>query len=180
MVQDWGFNYIYLRQEGAVTRVNLKDHSFRDVARTPVEDFDSETTNQTKPSWLSKPNQIWMCGASDNGEDQKGEDKDSEVYTPEPFPEHEFEPMGWPDILATLDVCTNEVNPTLFCDEEGYDLFSFQMVNVLAKSQETIEENPRECEVRAHKMRFLLLTARMLANLGKNATTPQMTFGTLT
>ena len=41
MIQDWGFNYIYLRQQQAVTRINLSNHSYRDVARTPVEDFES-------------------------------------------------------------------------------------------------------------------------------------------
>ena len=39
MVQDWGFNYLYLRQVSAITRVNLKDHSYRDVGKTPIEDF---------------------------------------------------------------------------------------------------------------------------------------------
>ena len=33
MIQDWGFNYIYLRQQEAITRVNLKDHSYKDVAQ---------------------------------------------------------------------------------------------------------------------------------------------------
>ena len=36
MIQDWGFNYIYLRQPQAVMRINLGNHSYRDVARTPV------------------------------------------------------------------------------------------------------------------------------------------------
>ena len=39
MIQDWGFNYIYLRQPHAVTRINLGNHSYRDVARTPVGGF---------------------------------------------------------------------------------------------------------------------------------------------
>ena len=44
MIQDWGFNYLYLRQEQAITRINLKDHSYRDVTHSPVEEFDSLTT----------------------------------------------------------------------------------------------------------------------------------------
>ena len=111
--------------------MNLKDHSYRDVAKTPIEDFESETT--TPPSWLGRSNQLWMCGASDNEEEhpESGDEGRSETYVPEPFPEKEFEPHGWSDILATLDVCTNEVTPTMFCDEEGYDLFPFQMVKIL-------------------------------------------------
>ena len=40
MIQDWGFNFIYLRQPQAITRINLGNHTYRDVAKTPVEDFD--------------------------------------------------------------------------------------------------------------------------------------------
>ena len=55
MIQDWGFNYIYLRQQEAITRINLLDHSYRDVARTPIEDFESATltTKSSKPSWMN-------------------------------------------------------------------------------------------------------------------------------
>ena len=48
MVQDWGYDYIYLRHLGNTTRINMKDHSYKDVNRTPVEDFDSTTTTKTK------------------------------------------------------------------------------------------------------------------------------------
>ena len=40
MVQDWGYDYIYLRHMETTTRINLKDHSYRDVMRTRVEDFE--------------------------------------------------------------------------------------------------------------------------------------------
>ena len=43
MIQDWGFNYIYLQQNEAITRISLIDHSYRDVARTPIEDYESAT-----------------------------------------------------------------------------------------------------------------------------------------
>ena len=64
MIQDWGFNYIYLRQQEAITRINVTDHSFRDVARTPVEDFESATitTRSSKPSWMNSTSHLWMCG----------------------------------------------------------------------------------------------------------------------
>ena len=44
------------------------------------------------------------------------------------FLEQEFEPHGWHDILATLDVCAN-VHATKQCDDEGYDLIYMNMVN---------------------------------------------------
>ena len=61
----------------------------------------------------------------------------------EPFPEHEFEPHGWQDILATLDVCAN-VHATKHCDEEGYDLISMNMVNVVRMEMiaEASQQNP--------------------------------------
>ena len=40
MVQNWGYDYIYLRHECAITRVNLKNHSYRDVTHMPMEEFD--------------------------------------------------------------------------------------------------------------------------------------------
>ena len=39
MTQDWGSNYVYLRQPKAITRINLMDHSYQDVTKTPVEEF---------------------------------------------------------------------------------------------------------------------------------------------
>ena len=60
--------------------MNLKDHSYRDVAKTPIEDFESATT--TQPSWLGRPNQLWMWGASDNEDNhlEREEKGKSEVY----------------------------------------------------------------------------------------------------
>ena len=65
MIQDWGFNYIYLRQNEAITRINLLDHSYRDVARTPIEDYESATliTISSQQSWNNSASQLWICGA---------------------------------------------------------------------------------------------------------------------
>ena len=40
MIQDWGSNYVYLRQPKAITRINLIDHSYQNVTKTPVEEFE--------------------------------------------------------------------------------------------------------------------------------------------
>src|SRR5271170_600170 len=144
MIQDWGFNYIYLRKQEAITRINLANHSYRDVARTPVENFESATTRakSSVPSWIAPHKEIWMCGASEEGGSKGDLDISAcdEAYIPEPFPEADLEPSGWRDILATLDVCVNEVTPTVFCDEEGYDLAPFQMIRVIPEN-ETIPDN---------------------------------------
>lgn len=33
VLEDWGYDYLYLRHEDVTTRVNLKNHTFRDVTR---------------------------------------------------------------------------------------------------------------------------------------------------
>ena len=58
-----------------------------------------------------------MCGAFDQGsldEDHYIHHRamDNKEYVPEPFPEELFEPLEWTHILATLDVCTNEITQT--------------------------------------------------------------------
>ena len=37
MIQDWGYNYWYLRHDGVITRVNLRNHQYRDVTYSPIE-----------------------------------------------------------------------------------------------------------------------------------------------
>ena len=36
MVQDWGYDYIYLRHKCATTRVNLKNYSYKDITHMPM------------------------------------------------------------------------------------------------------------------------------------------------
>ena len=45
-IQDWGYNYLYLRHDGVTTRVNLSTHEYRDVAKLPVAGFELATTSQ--------------------------------------------------------------------------------------------------------------------------------------
>ena len=67
MIQDWGFNYIYLRQQEAITCINLIDHSHRYVARTPIKEFESATMTEksSKPLLVDSTPYLWMCGAFD-------------------------------------------------------------------------------------------------------------------
>ena len=139
MIQDWGFDYIYLWQDTSITRVNMRNHSFKDVAKTPIEDFESATTSYVKPSWIGKPNYLWMCGTLESGDQKEREGKESELndYILEPFSKHKFEPLRWTDVLAIVTISVNDITSTLFCDEEGYDIIPVQMVNVL----NILEEN---------------------------------------
>ena len=59
-------------------------------------------------------------------------------YIPKPFLEHEFEPLGWNDVLAVLatgGVCAN-IHATRHCDKEGYDIMSIYMVKVIQEDEE--------------------------------------------
>ncbi|MCO5577550.1 hypothetical protein L7F22_031381 [Adiantum nelumboides] len=100
MIQDWGYDQIYLRHKELVTKINMKDHSYRDVAKTPVQDYDSIVINGNGVPWMQTKAHVWMCGASDNGDLTREEcilerSLTDEAYIPEPFTEHLFEPFGW-------------------------------------------------------------------------------------
>ncbi|MCO5554904.1 hypothetical protein L7F22_008442 [Adiantum nelumboides] len=129
MIQDWGYNYLYLRHPNVLTRVDLKHHSYKDVVNTPVRDLVSTVANEDSiPSWLIKNRPVWLRDAQEDS-DREGSSSTSD-YIAEPFPEIELEPFGWQDILATLDVCAN-VHATRHCDDNGYDIQSMFMVHVL-------------------------------------------------
>ena len=65
MLQDWGFDYLYVRQETSTTRVNLKNHTYRNVTVLPIEEFDSASSEASLPTESSKDAQKnWMCSAA--------------------------------------------------------------------------------------------------------------------
>ena len=144
MIQDWGYNYIYLCHAHATTCIDLKDHSYKDVAHTPVRDMISTAEPEDSvPSWIVNGRPLWLSAAVEEGKEEG--DVSLEDYIPEPFPKHEFEPHGWQDILATLDVCA-DVHATKHCDEEGYDLISMNMVNVvfMEMTAEASQQTPKK------------------------------------
>ena len=64
MVQNWGYNYLHLWNETAITRVNLKNHFHRDVTRMPMEEFDSASSEQSDSS--HEDQQICGCAERQN------------------------------------------------------------------------------------------------------------------
>ena len=134
MIQHWGFNYICLWQQEAITQVDLKDHSYRDVARTLVEDFKSATFDEKSamPSWATQRH-IYGCVEHEillKEQCALSLDAPNDAYILEPFPEDEFKLVECRGILATLDVCVNETTPTVFYDEEGYNVIPICMIKV--------------------------------------------------
>ena len=81
---------------------------------------------ESVPLWLTNGRPLWLSKAIDENGGES--DANSLNYIPKTFPKEEFEPHGWHDILATLDVCAN-VHATKHCDDEGYALISMNMVN---------------------------------------------------
>ena len=129
MVQDWGYNYLYLQNKTAITHVNLKNHSHRDVTRMPMEEFDLASLEQSNSSHKDQQENLWMCGASKASMVIDGlewcRDVMDEAYVHVPYPEEKFEPVEWPHCLATLDVST--VNQKLsFAMKRAMTSFQFE------------------------------------------------------
>ena len=134
MVQDWGYNYLYLRHETTITRVNLKNHSHRDVTHMPMEEFDSASSKNFGSNDEENLEISWICGASKASMVTDGSEWHKEVqnnsFTPVPYPET-FEPVEWPHCLATIDVSTLN-HGTKSCDEDGYDIVPIRMIGVIS------------------------------------------------
>ena len=108
----------------------MRDHSYKDVLNTPVRDMVSTIGQEdTIPSWLVHKDPLGLCGMDE--EEEGSEVSGSIKYILGPFPEHELEPYGWHDILATLDVCANVHEGAIYYDEEGYDIRSTYMVSIV-------------------------------------------------
>ena len=123
----------------------MSNHSYHDVARTSVEDIESATATakSSRPSWEHSESHLWMCEASKGEIDEEDVmPKLDEDYILEPFPNDQFIPNAWQDVLATVFVCVNEVTPTVFCDEAGYDIIPVHMVRVL--HEETKQEDDEQ------------------------------------
>ena len=55
----------YLRHEIAIARVNLKNHSHRDVTHMSMEEFESTLSKYSKSSSKEhKCENLWICGSS--------------------------------------------------------------------------------------------------------------------
>ena len=63
MVQDWGYNYLYLRHETAITRINLHNHSYRDVTHMPMDEFDSDSSEESDSTEEGNHANLWICDA---------------------------------------------------------------------------------------------------------------------
>ena len=63
VVQDWGYNCLYSRHKNAIVRVNLDDHTYRDVTKSPIEDVNT-TSYELSRELTSEETQeegAWLC-----------------------------------------------------------------------------------------------------------------------
>ena len=141
LIQDWGKNHLYLKHTHALIRVNTAEHSYKDVKETPIDKYDSITTHRSRvPAWEQAQAHLWMCGDFDQGSLDENHcihhrAMDEKEYIPKPFLEDLFEPLEWTHVLATLDVCTNKITQTQFCDEEGNDIIPLCTLKVCYDSK---------------------------------------------
>ena len=142
MVQDWGYNYLYLRHEIAITRVNLKNHSHGDVTHMPMDEFDSASSENSNSQEGDKRANLWMCGASqatmltDGFEWRKEVENDKFIHVP--YPEEKFEPFEWAHCLVAINVCTLNLGIKFF-DAKGYDIVPIQMIAIVNDDQEVVK-----------------------------------------
>ena len=105
MTQDWGYKYIYLCHQNATTRIDLCNHSYKDVVNTPVRDMVSTVAHEdSMPLWLVNGCPLWLSEAINESE---GESNTSSLnYILEPFLEEELNHMdgmtSWPHLMCVL------------------------------------------------------------------------------
>ena len=84
---------------------------------------------ESLPSWLVHMEPMWLCEV--DKEDGNLGMEELHDYMSNPFFKQEFEPYGWHDILATLDVCANVHATNKHSNDEGYDIVSYNMVSIV-------------------------------------------------
>ncbi|KAH7294633.1 hypothetical protein KP509_27G010700 [Ceratopteris richardii] len=87
---------------------------------------------------------LWMCKvaveeekrekAREVGAKETHRSIQDPAYAPVVFPYEEFEPHGWAEILATMDVAINEEQWTPHCDEDGYDISVFSIEPIMGEA----------------------------------------------
>ena len=81
MIQDWGYNYIYLHHPNATTRNDLCNHSYKDMVNTPMRDMVSTLAHEDLvSSWLVNGRRLWLNEAINESEGES--DASSSNYIP--------------------------------------------------------------------------------------------------
>lgn len=94
-----------------IIKVNLHDHSYRDVTTKPIGKFESTSyglTQQVLDDDMSDE-RTWMCqlfnrASIKNQMEQVDRLIKEDVHIPNPFPKDKLDPHLWMQVLATMDV----------------------------------------------------------------------------
>ena len=145
VVQDWGYNCLYLRHKNAIVRVNLDDHTYRDVTKSPIEDADTTSyeLNKELSSTETQEEGAWLCEIYEHASMQENvklvEDLErDEAYMPQQISNDKIEEHVWMQVLSTIDVSALS-RGTCFCNELGYDIEPILMITVKRDANDEIE-----------------------------------------
>ena len=137
VLKDWGYDYLYLRHEDVTTCVDLKTHTFKDVTRTPVKEFESSTSDLTPQTIIESTStkDAWICHilSEDLLEDDKRKtDKlmGIQEYISIPFLEDDIDRYEWIHTLSTIDECALPPQ-TQFCDKNGYEIAPIRVFTIV-------------------------------------------------
>ncbi|MCO5577322.1 hypothetical protein L7F22_031150 [Adiantum nelumboides] len=150
-IQNWGYNYLYLRHDGVITRVNLSTHDYKDVAKLPVADFESATTSKPHKStsnyegednlWLFKAAEMEYIARHSENVDKRIEELATHV--PQTVPDDDESSQEWMQLLATIDTCALPIE-TQFCDEEGYEIVPIRVIQPVYHIESTQDSSAHE------------------------------------
>ena len=145
VVQDWGYNCLYLRHKNAIVRVNLDNHTYRDVTKSPIEDVDTTSyeLNKELSSTETQEEGAWLCEVYEHASMQENvklvENLEmDEAYMPQPISIDKIEEHVWMQVLSTIDVSALSKG-THFCNELGYDIEPILMIAVKRDTNDELE-----------------------------------------
>ena len=118
VVQDWGYNRLYLRHKNAIVWVNLDDHTYRDVTKSPIEDVDTTLygISQELSSTETQEEGAWLCEIYEHASMQENikmmENLElDEAYMPQPISTDKIDEHVWMQVLSTICIRCTERSP---------------------------------------------------------------------
>ena len=125
--------------------MSLFDHTYRDVVKNPIDDFESFSFGLSPPKADSSCylENAWLFQepiekALDENKYLTDKALEEEDYMPHPFLDYLLDDHEWIHILAALDTCTTRNGPQ-FCDDDDQSIVPIQMV-ILQKYVSDLKE----------------------------------------
>ena len=123
----------------------MDDHTYRDVAKSPIEDVDTTSyePNKELSSTETQEEGAWLCEVYEHASMQENVNlvenlEKEEAYMPQPISTNKIEEHVWMQVLSTIDVSALSKG-TRFCNELGYDIEPILMIAVKRDANDEIE-----------------------------------------